>query len=319
MFGDDMNKLYMGIDVGSGYTKGVIIDKYDNIMSSYCVETFGDPIEATRMVILKMKEDIDLNIYKIVSVGVTGFAKKLVGTFLDSQVVRNEVSAVSRAVYKMYPNAKTIFDIGSEDAKIISVDDGNILDYVINTSCNAGCGSFILNLSRKMDINNISKLKKVNNIEVNNRCMIYAESELINKISVGYSKEDIWYTACKMVSQNYLSGVCRGKKIREPIVFVGGLSKNLVIVKCLEDELEKRIIVNKNGYLFASLGVAMLARGSNKTKEFNFDIVNNNITTKMTNCNNCENKCMLVTVYKNNKPACVWGNKCNNTLGVKNI
>ena len=314
-----MNKLYMGIDVGSGYTKGVIIDRYDNIMSSYCVETFGDPIEATRKVILKMKEDINLNIYKVVAVGVTGFAKKLVGTFLDSQIVRNEVSAVSKAVYKIYPTAKTIFDIGSEEAKMISVDNGNILDYVINTSCNAGCGSFILNLARKMDISNISQLKKANDIDVNNRCMIYMESELISKIRDGYGREDILYTACKMVSQNFLNGVCRGKRIREPIVFVGGLSKNIVIVKCLEGELEKRIIVNRNGYLFASLGVAMLARDNNKTKEFNFDIVNNNITTKMKNCNNCENKCMLVTVYKNDELACVWGNKCNDIESVKNI
>ena len=323
IFGDGMNKLYMGIDVGSSYTKGVIIDKYDNIMSSYYIETLGDPINASKKVILKMKEDIDLTKYKVISVGVCGFAKKLVGTFLNSQIVKNEVVAVSTSVLRMYPNVGSIIDIGSEDSKLICIHNGNIIDTVINTACSAGCGNFLLNLTKKMNISfsELSNIcfKGVHNIDLTNRCMVYAMSDLINKLKEGYSKEDIMYATCKMVSKNYVNGVCKGKKIKEPIIFSGGVSKNMTIVKCLEKELDKKIIVNKNSHLFGCIGVAILARESKIEKEFDFNIELNTIKTEMTNCKKCDNECTIVTIYKNNNLIDTWGNKCNNFDAIKNM
>ena len=313
----------MGIDVGSGYTKGVIIDKYDNIMSSYYTETFGDPVSASKKVILKMKEDIDLDKYKVVSVGVTGFAKKLVGVFLNSQIIRNEIMAVSTSVVKKYPSVGTIIDIGAEDSKIIIINNGNIFDSVINTSCNAGGGSFILKLSKKMNVkmDELSKInfKKVNHIDITSRCMIYAQSDLLSKISDGYNKNDILYAASLMVCKNYVNGVCKGKKIKEPIVLASGVSKNDMFVKCLERELGKKVIVNKNAHLFGCIGAAIMAKESRKEKEFDFNIENNSIKTKMTSCSNCDNDCKIVTVYKNDKLIDAWGNKCNKYIKVKNV
>lgn len=318
-----MNKLYMGIDVGSNYTKGVIIDKYDNIMSSYCVETFSDPIKAVKKVIFKMKNDINLDKYKVVSVGVCGFAKRLVGAFLNSQIVKNEITAVSASVVRMYPEVGSIIDIGGEDSKLIIINDNNILDVVINTACSAGCGNFILNISKKMNISmdefSHVYLKQVHNIDLANRCMIYAESDLINKLNEGYSREDILFAICKMISKNYVNGVCKGKKIKEPIVFAGGLSKNMTLVKCIEKELDKKVLVNKNSYLFACIGIAILARESKIEKEFDFDIGSISIKTEMTNCRNCDRGCNIVTVYKNDNLIDIWGNKCNKFEKVKNM
>ena len=303
----------MGIDVGTSYTKGVIIDKYNNIMSSCHMETLGDPVGTSKRVILKMKDDIDLSKYKIVSVGVCGFAKRLVGVLLNSQIIKNEVTAVTTSVLSVYPNAKTIIDIGGEDSKIILINDSKVVDYVMNTACGSGIGNFISDLSKKMNIpmSSFSSLKDNGNLNITSRCMIYVESALIKKIMDGYSKNDILFAACKMVSQNYVNGVCKGKKINEPIVFVGGVSKNNTIVRCLEKELGKKIIVNKNSHLFGCIGMAMMARDSKKEREFNFDIENNNIETKISSCMNCDNRCGIVTVYKNNKIIDIWGNKCD--------
>ncbi len=318
--GDMMDKLYMGIDVGTSYTKGVIIDKYDNIMSSYCIETLGDSIMAVKTVILKMKNDIDLSKYKVMSVGVTGFAKKMVGVFLDSQVIRNEVMAVSASVLRMYPDVRCIIDIGGEDSKIIIIDNGRIADMVMNTACGAGIGNFLLNLSKKMGVSlsDFSNLGSSNS-HITSRCMIYAWSDLLDKISTGYSKEDILGSACKMVSKNYINGVCKGKNIREPIVFAGGVSNNLTVVRCLEKELGKKIIVNKNSQLFGCIGVAILARESKIEKEFNFDINNGSIETEMISCNNCDKECSIVTIYKNNDLIDAWGNKCDKFKKIKNM
>lgn len=310
----------MGIDVGTSYTKGVIIDKYDNIMSSCCVETLGDPVNATKKIILKMKDDIDLYKYKVVSVGVTGFAKRLVGTFLDSQIIRNEIMAVSTSVLRIYPGVKSIIDIGGEDSKIILINNGRIVDVVMNTACSAGIGNFLFSVSKKMGIplSNFSNLED-SNIHITSRCMIYAWSDLLNKLKMGYTREEIMAGVFKMISKNYVNGVCKGKNIKGPVIFVGGVSKNLNIVKYLEIELGKKIIVNKNSQLFGCIGIAVLARESKLEKEFNFDIKNGNIKTEMINCNNCNKECMVVNVYKNNDLIDTWGNKCDKFGEVKNV
>lgn len=318
-----MDKLYMGIDVGSMYVKGVIIDEYDNIISSYCTDTLGNPINSVKKVILTMKEDIDLEKYKVVAVGVTGSARKLISAFLDGQVVKNEITALSVGVIRWYPNVKTIIDIGGEEAKIVIVKDGVVVDYAMNSSCDAGAGLFINSLARRLGIKlfevpeiALSSKKKIN---ITNRCMVFAESDFINKIQEGYMKEDVIAGACYAVAQNYVNGVAKGKKILEPIVFTGGVSKNLAVVKNLEEILDSKIIVNKNSYLMAAFGIALMARNSGIEKEFNFDINSYKLETKIANCVNCSSNCEIVTVYRNNNLIDMWGNKCEHTNEIKNM
>lgn len=310
-----MSELYMGIDVGSVFVKGIIIDEYDNIITSYLIETLGNPINAVKKVILKLKENIDLEQYKVVSVGVTGSARKLIGSMLNGQVIKNEITALSVGTMKVYPDVKTIIDIGGEDSKIIIVNDGVVVDYAINTSCNAGCGSFMDSLARRMNIDysRVSDLalRSKNSIDVISSCMIFAESDLIHKIQEGYKIEDILAGACNAVCNNFINSVKKGKKVMTPIVFNGGVSKNIYIVKYLEKLLGEDIIVNKNAQYMCAFGIAIMAKKSNVKKEFSFNIDNYNIDTRIANCLNCSSNCEIVTVYKNNNLIDMWGNKCD--------
>ena len=310
-----MNKLYMGIDVGTVFIKGVIIDEYDNIITSCHYENFGDPVDSVKKVVLKMKEDIDLNKYKVVSVGVTGSARKLIGILLDSQVVKNEITALSVGTIKMYQDAKTIIDIGGETGKIIIVNNGVVIDYAISNLCNAGFGSFIDSLAKKLGINvNMVSDMAFNgsNIDVPSNCVVFACSNLLHKIQEGYKKEDILAGICNSISQNYVNTIAKDKKIIPPIVFCGGVSKNLYIANCLEKLFGEKIIVNKNSHLFCAIGIAIMARNSGIEKEFNFNISNYDVKTKLVNCINCSNNCEIINVYKNNNLIDMWGNKCNN-------
>lgn len=313
----------MGIDVGSVFVKGIVIDEYDNIITSYCIETFGNPIASVKKVVLKLKSDINLDQYKVVSVGVTGSARKIISALLGGQVVKNEITALSVGTIRLYPDVKTIIDIGGENSKIIIVNNGVVVDYAINTSCNAGTGSFIDTLAKRMNIN-ISLVSDLafngkNNINVASSCMIFAESDLIHKIQDGYKKEDILAGACNAVSQNYVNSVTKGKKVISPIVFNGGVSKNLYVVKCLENLLGEKIIVNKNSQLMCAFGIAIMARNSGLESEFNFDIDNYNIETKIANCINCSSNCEIVTIYKNDNLIDMWGNKCEKVEKIKNV
>ncbi len=318
-----MNKLYMGIDIGSISTKGVIIDQFDNIISSSYLYTEGNPIKAVKKVIKNMRSDIDLNNYQVVSVGTTGSARKLIGTMLGASTIKNEITAHATGTIRMYPDVRTIFEIGGQDSKITLVNNGVVCDYAMNTLCAAGTGAFISSLAKRLDvkIEDVARIafSSKNRVNIAARCTVFAESDLIHKIQAGYKKEDIIAGVCRAVASNYINNVAKGKKIISPIVFNGGVSKNEAVVKAFEEITGERIIVPKNSHLMGAFGIAIMARESKKENVFNFDIDSMNVDTKIVCCGRCSNNCEIVSVYKNNTLIDHWGNRCERGNLIKNM
>ena len=318
-----MKKSYLGIDIGSISTKGVVIDENNNIISSSYLYTEGSPIEAVKKVIRELKSKTDLRKYKVVSVGTTGSARKLIGTMLNASVIKNEITAHAIGTTSIYPNVKTIFEIGGQDSKIILLDNGIVTDYAMNTLCAAGTGSFLSSQAKRLgiDVKDFGKIaltsKKPTDIAA--RCTVFAESDLVHKAQMGYKKEDIIAGLCRAVVSNYLNNVGKGKKIKPPIVFQGGVSKNIGVIKAFEDAVNEKIIVDDNSHLMGALGAAILAKKSKIEKEFSFDIDNINFETKAINCRGCSNKCEIICVSINNNLIDSWGNRCERgEIKVKN-
>ena len=293
----------MGIDIGSISTKGVIIDEYNNIIAKCYLYTEGNPINAVKKVVRNMREEIDLNKYQVVSVGTTGSARKLIGTLLGAGTIKNEITAHAVGTIDLYPNVRTIFEIGGQDSKITLVNNGIVSDYAMNTLCAAGTGAFISSLAKRLDVP-IEKVSEVafssrNKVNIAARCTVFAESDLIHKIQAGYKKEDIIAGVCRAIANNYINNVAKGKKIIAPIVFNGGVSKNSAVVKAFEEITGQKIIVNKNSHLMGAYGIALMAKKSKKENIFNFNIDNERLETKISTCPGCSNNCEVVTVYKN--------------------
>ena len=313
-----MNKLYMGIDIGSISTKGVIIDEYNNIITSSYLYTEGNPIRAVKNVIKNMRKDIDLNKYQVVSVGTTGSARKLIGTMLGAKTIKNEITAHAIGTVKLYPDVRTIFEIGGQDSKITLVNHGVVCDYAMNTLCAAGTGAFISSLAKRLDVE-IDEVSSVafsskNKVSIAARCTVFAESDLIHKIQAGYKKEDIIAGVCRAVAVNYINNVAKGKKIRGPIVFNGGVSKNKAVVKAFEELVDCKIIVDKNSHLMGAFGIAIMARESKEESIFNFDIDNLKLETKINQCGRCSNNCEIIKVFKEGKMIDAFGNRCENGI-----
>ena len=127
-----MEKCYLGIDIGSISTKGVIIDKNNNILASSYLYTEGSPIKAVKRLIKELKNNIDLDKYQVVSVGTTGSARKLIGVLLDASIVKNEITAHATGTTSLYPHARTILEIGGQDSKITILNNGLVVDYAMN-------------------------------------------------------------------------------------------------------------------------------------------------------------------------------------------
>lgn len=309
-----MIKAYLGIDIGSISTKGVIIDKHNNILASSYLWTEGNPIKAVKKLLNELKSMIKNQDIKIVSVGTTGSARKLIGTILNASIIKNEITAHAIGTLSIYPNINTIIEIGGQDSKIILIRDGIVVDYAMNTLCAAGTGSFLSSQAKRLDVavEDFGKiaLTSTNPALIAARCTVFAESDLVHKSQIGYKKNDIIAGLCKSVAQNYLNNVAKGKKIIEPIIFQGGVSKNIGVVKAFEDILDTKIITDTNGHLMGALGVAILSKDQ-KEINFSFDITEDNFLTETTNCSGCPNNCEVITIKKNDKMIDSWGNKCD--------
>src|SRR5574344_757342 len=139
---------YLGIDIGSISTKGVLIDSNNNIIKSSYIDTNGNPIEAVKKLINNLKSN---NIIK--GIGVTGSARKLIGLMLNADVVKNEITAHAVGTKSRIPNVRTILEIGGQDSKIIILNNGIITDYAMNTLCAAGTGAFLSSQAKRLGIN----------------------------------------------------------------------------------------------------------------------------------------------------------------------
>lgn len=309
-----MKKAYLGIDIGSISTKGVIIDEYNNIITSEYLYTEGNPINAVKRLISILNKRLNKNEYKVVSVGTTGSARKLIGSMLGASVIKNEITAHAVGTTSIMPDVRTILEIGGQDSKIILLKNGIVTDYAMNTLCAAGTGSFLSSQAKRLgicveDFGNIALTSK-NPASIAARCTVFAESDLVHKAQMGYKKEDIIAGLVKSVAVNYLNNVGKGKKIVGPIMFQGGVSKNIGVVRAFEELIGEKIYVDKNSEFLGALGVAILAKKSKVENQFNFNIENITFETKGFNCHGCSNECEIVCILKNDKMIDSWGNRC---------
>lgn len=309
-----MKKAYLGIDIGSISTKGVVIDENNNIIASSYLYTEANPIKATKKVVKELKQQLDLDKYKVVGVGTTGSARKLIGTILGANTIKNEITAHAIGAMSIHPDVKTIFEIGGQDSKIIIINNGIVTDYAMNTLCAAGTGSFLSSQAKRLGIpieefGNIA-LSSNNPTKIAARCTVFAESDLVHKSQIGHKKEDIIAGLCYAIVNNYLNNVGKGKKIKPPIVFQGGVSKNIGVVKAFEKVTGHKIYVDDNSHLTGALGVAILSKTEDEI-DFSFDIEDIIYETKGIECKGCSNNCEIIEVIKDKKIIDSWGNRCS--------
>lgn len=304
---------YLGIDIGSISTKGVIIDDFNNIISSSYIWTEGNPKLAVENLINNLKKELPSG-YIVKGIGTTGSARKLIGMMLDANVVKNEITAHAIGTLSKHPDVRTILEIGGQDSKIILINNGIIVDYAMNTLCAAGTGAFLSSQAKRLSIpieefGSIA-LKSTNPTKIAARCTVFAESDLVHKIQAGYPKEDIVAGLCKSIVLNYLNNVGKGKKIKGPIVFQGGVSKNIGVLKYFKEILNEDVIVDKDGHLMGALGIAILSRQNKTDKIYDLKVNDIKFETKGYECGKCPNNCEILKIYKNNELIETIGSLC---------
>ncbi len=314
---------YLGIDIGSISTKGVVIDESRNIIARSYLWTEGNPINASKRVVRELADQLDSD-FCVRGLGTTGSARRLVGAMMGASIVKNEITAHAVGTTFVHPDVRTILEIGGQDSKIICIDDGIAVDYAMNTLCAAGTGAFLSSQAHRLGVEvedfgriALSSSKPAN---IAARCTVFAESDLVHKIQVGYAREDIIAGLCHAVASNYINNVGKGKRIASPIVFQGGVSKNEGVVKAFENILGQEVQVDADGHLMGAFGSALLASkqgytqaadGPFATGKFDFDAISDfDFVTREEECGKCSNDCEVICVYRDGKLIDAWGNRC---------
>ena len=317
---------FLGIDIGSVSCKFVLMDGDGTLLTSVFLRNRGSPIDSAKAGMAELRENIekseDLHEYAIRCCGTTGSARYLTKAIVGADLAKTEIIAHAVAAQTIYPDVRTILEIGGQDSKIILLRDGIIVDFAMNSICAAGTGSFLDHQAARLGIAieefGDYAIKSKNPVSIAGRCTVFAESDMIHKQNAGYTKEDIIAGLCDSLVRNYMNNVGKGKDLESPIVFQGGVSYNQGIIEAFERHLGCKVIVPKYNVLMGALGMAILVRDyyiehEHETEFRGLEVAEIEFTTSAFNCGDCPNNCEIVQVKMpeyGNKVIARWGSRC---------
>jgi predicted CoA-substrate-specific enzyme activase len=256
-------KAYLGIDIGSISTNLAVIDEQGRLLAKRYLMTAGRPIEAVKQGFSEIGEEIGDRV-EIVGVGTTGSGRYMIADYVGADIVKNEITAHATAAVFIDKTVDTVFEIGGQDSKYISLKDAVVVDFEMNKACAAGTGSFLEEQAEKLNISikgefAQSALSSTNPCRLGERCTVFMENSLIANLQKGIEKNDLLAGLAYSIVQNYINRVVVGKLIGENIQFLGGVAFNKSVVAAFEKYLGKKITVPLHHEVAGAIGMALIA------------------------------------------------------------
>lgn len=249
----------LGLDVGSASSKVVILDGDKNIVSSSVFQVgtgSSGPSRALDEALGKINLTLD-DMKKIVATGYGRYA------FEKADKKISEISCHAKGIFHLVPTARTIIDIGGQDAKAIRLDNnGMVSQFFMNDKCAAGTGRFLEVMSRVLEID-ITQMAEYDSratevVNVSSTCTVFAESEVISHLSNNVPKENIIAGIHASVASK-ACGLAYRTGLEDDIVMGGGVAQNAGVVRAISRELRRPVIVAPNPQITGALGAALFA------------------------------------------------------------
>ena len=258
---NDISRLFFaGIDIGSTMSKAVIVDA-SGVVQAYVVGPTG---AEHRRRANKVMEDVMLKagikLDEVAYIISTGYGRVSV-PFADKQVT--ELTCHARGVSTLFPDVRTAIDIGGQDAKVLKIKNGRLTDFLTNEKCAAGTGRFLEVAADTLglELNEMGRISLQTDtpVKINSLCTIFAQQEIISRLSEGQPLADILAGVYIAVTTRVVK-LARQLKVEPPVVFTGGVAKNVGMVKAMETVLSMPIMVPEEPLITGALGAAILAR-----------------------------------------------------------
>ena len=251
---------FAGIDLGSTMTKVVIIDEDEKILARVESHTGAEHRRLANKVMEQALEQAKLPFDKITYVVATGYGRINV-PFADRQIT--ELTCHARGIVSLFPSARTALDIGGQDAKGLKIKDGRLIDFVMNDKCAAGTGRFLEVIAKALGLEleelGAISLKSQDRVNISNTCTIFAQQEIITRLSEGIPIEDIVAGLHEAIASR-AAGMLRRLKIEPDVVFTGGVAKNIGVVKAMRENLGCEVLVPEDPLISGAIGAALLGK-----------------------------------------------------------
>lgn len=315
--------VFLGIDIGSTTTKYALMGEDRRILHKSYVHTRGKPIEVTRELLGAIRDELSEKI-EIVGTATTGSGRNVVGTYINADLIIDEITAHARGATEMDPDVDTIFEIGGQDSKYIYIENRYPLDFDMNKVCAAGTGSFLHELANKYGINIVDEFQEIAlssgmPVKLAERCTVFMESDLVSYHQQGVKTNDLIAGLCYAVVHNYLNRVVEKRKVGQRVMFLGGPSLNKGVVAAFENVLGRGVIVPIHREVLGAFGAAvsvqerMRLEGTRKSRFRGLDsVVFDRMDYEEKVCradSGCHNQCKL-KVYDFGGKKTIWGGEC---------
>ncbi|MFN8135429.1 MAG: acyl-CoA dehydratase activase [Bacteroidales bacterium] len=312
-------KVALGVDIGSLSTNVVLIDAEHNVVARRYLPTASKPLNAVQRGLKEIFEEIGSEV-EVVAAGTTGSGRYLIGDFIGADLIRNEITAQATAAIDHDPTVDTIFEIGGQDSKYISIQDGVIVDFEMNKVCAAGTGSFLEEQAEKLNINIINEFEELalaakNPVRLGDRCTVFMESDLNSHQQRGADKDNLVGGLAYSIVQNYIQKVVGDKPVGNKIFFQGGVTNNKSVVAAFEKITGKPIIIPPHFDVTGAIGAAILAQKSmaegQPSRFKGFHISELPFSIDSFTCKSCTNHCEIQKVkVAGEKKALFYGGRC---------
>jgi predicted CoA-substrate-specific enzyme activase len=307
---------YVGVDIGSISTNAVVIDGEMNVLARCYLMTRGRPLEAVKEALYKVGQDVGDRV-KVRGCCTTGSGRYLSGEFVGADIVKNEITTHARGAVAMDPEVDTIFEIGGQDAKYISLDHGTVVDFAMNKVCAAGTGSFLEEQAERLGLNikeefGKTALSSSQPVKLGERCTVFMESDLNYHKQRGLPTDDLVGGLCYSIVYNYLNRVVEDREVGDNIFFQGGVAFNRGVKAAFEQVTGKKITVPPHQDVLGAYGAAILALeerdGDSQFKGFDLRDVDYELHTF--ECKACSNRCEIHQVSIQGQNPLYYGSRC---------
>ncbi|MDR1760802.1 MAG: acyl-CoA dehydratase activase [Fibrobacter sp.] len=322
---------YLGIDAGSTTTKMVLLDENEQVIDGFYAGNDGEPLAVLKRALVSLADRYEefgckLN---ILGVGTTGYGEQLFAKAIKADYHTVETVAHANAAQYLHSDVSFILDIGGQDMKAISIQDGVVTGIILNEACSSGCGSFIETYARSLGIpmEQIAELafNAKSPSKLGSRCTVFMNSSIITEQRDGKQPEDIIAGICRSIIENVFTKVIRIRNLEtlgKVVVVQGGTFKNDAVLRAFEQLTGFTPIRPERPGEMGAIGIALLTKrhmeskraenpetpssfvGLEAMRTFSWDNKPGQI------CKYCTNHCSRTIVTFSDGSSFVTGNRC---------
>ncbi|MGD8712910.1 MAG: acyl-CoA dehydratase activase [Desulfobacterales bacterium] len=293
-------EVTLGFDIGSTSTKAVLYHPAVEILAGFYTRTAGRPIVAVQHILAAIadiigKRKIGLTIQ---GVATTGSGRKLIGKIIGADLIIDEITAHARAAVELDPNVDTIIEIGGQDSKFTTLQNGRVTFCAMNNVCAAGTGSFIEEQAQRLGCALSEYSSRTENRKspmASDRCTVFMERDVNHYLNEGYDIDEVLAAVLHSIRENYLTKVAVETSIGNTILFQGATAKIKSLVAAFEQRLRKPVRVSKYCHLTGAFGAALslIDEPVTRTQFKGIRLYQQHIPVRSEVCNLCTNHCKI--------------------------